>query len=130
LDVMDWLLRYADPTIDWSYAMLTLIVRFVGVFVVMGVMQVALQAAARAVRVIEKRQAQRAAAGVEAAPASPLDLAAMPEGELEIIGGAVAAIAVALEMEKSGSVLAVRPAAGPSSWAIAGRMQQLHRAPR
>ena len=52
---MDWLLQYADPSIDWGYASVTLIVRFIGVVVVMFVMQVALQVSSRIIGVIDAR---------------------------------------------------------------------------
>ena len=56
----DWLFSGVLPEVSeqWNYAMITLVVRFIGVFVVMFIMQLALQASAGAVRLAEKRQAR------------------------------------------------------------------------
>lgn len=122
---MDWLLRYADPSIDWNYAMVTLVVRFIGVFIVMAVVQVALQAASVVVRRIE------APDGREEAPALvSLELSAMAAHEAELDGPAVAAIALALSLEEQQQAAARRsssPAAAgkPSAWAMAGRLRGL-----
>ncbi len=118
---MDWLLRFADPTIEWDYALITLTVRFVGVFVVMFVMQVALQASARLVQRIERRRKALVAATL-AAP-TPFDEEAEPDG------ATAAAIGLALALEGRRPAPGVA-ASGSSSWAIAGRMQRLHRQPR
>ena len=116
---MDWLFRYADPSIDWHYALITLTVRFVGVFVVMFVMQIALQVSAFAVRRLERWQAGRdgSAAGAEPIPAA----VAVPSDVDEEM---VVAIGLALALE---SRLAPSRPAGTSAWAVAGRLAQLDR---
>lgn len=125
---MDWLFQYSDPTIDWPYAMVTLIVRFIGVFLVMAVMQVALQIAARAVGFIESRPARGAAKPHHEAVAS-LDLSAMAAAEVDQSGAVAAAIGLALALEEEAALSRAAPASraptGPSPWAMTGRMQQL-----
>lgn len=125
---MDWLLRYADPSIDWNYAMVTLVVRFIGVFIVMAVIQVALQAAARAVGFVETREARARAPKVTAEPVASLDISAIAEGEAALDAAAVAAIGLVLERESGArptAAVPARPPAGPSPWAMAGRLQHL-----
>jgi hypothetical protein len=114
---MDWLVRYADPTLDWSYALVTLVVRFAGVFVVMLVMQAALQVAAAAVARIERRRRR-------AAPPPPA--AARPRADAGLDDDVVAAIGLALALEGGGAPTAPSPRVSP--WVIAGRMESL--APR
>lgn len=58
---MDWLLQYTDPSIDWGYAMSTLVVRFLGVFVVLGIVQAAIQVASRVIGAFEGHAAQSSA---------------------------------------------------------------------
>lgn len=61
---MDWLLQYTDPSIDWGYAMSTLVVRFLGVFVVLGIVQAAIQVASRVIGAIEGQAAKSSANAV------------------------------------------------------------------
>ncbi len=50
-----------DPEFDWNYALYTLIIRFVGIFIVLGVIQVIMQISGRLfVRYEEKKKAQAA----------------------------------------------------------------------
>jgi hypothetical protein len=119
-----WLFQYADPDLDWGYALITLLVRFIGVFVVMLSMQVALQVAARAVKVIERRR-EAAAAG------PPAPLAVMKSGDLPepaLDEATVAAIGIALALESGRPPLTARRPTSP--WALAGRVQQMGRLPR
>ena len=119
---MDWLLHYADPSLDWNYAMTTLVVRFVGVFVVMLVMQVALQAAARGVRWVESREAAPAVAPRRTTPGPAT---APVAGQQGLDDATVAAIGLALALEAAPSPpMSVRPA---SAWAMTGRIEQMQR---
>jgi hypothetical protein len=144
---MDWLLTYADPTLDWNYALSTLLVRFIGVFVVMFIMQVSMQGAAVAVRWWEERSAPPSPApappAVTPAPGPRGDASGTP-GQGAIDDAELAAVALALSASDEATVAAIaaalaieaRPAptplaaTGTSSWAVAGRLQQLHRQPR
>jgi hypothetical protein len=121
---MDWLFRYADPELDWGYALITLIVRFIGVFVVMLAMQVALQVAARAVGVIERRRRVADGARASVLPVAPV----MPqEPTVDDDDATVAAIGLALALESGQGEGGAQ--GGPSAWGIAGRMAQMNRLP-
>jgi len=126
---MDWLFQYTQPGLDWSYAMITLVVRFIGVFIVMLVMQVALQIAARVIRRIEAPAA--VVSGAE--PDQPLEVSELGSDDLnpDLDGPIAAAIALALEIE-SRAAARFRPTAGSgaSAWALAGRSRQLNRGGR
>ena len=50
-----------DPEFDWAYALYTLIIRFVGIFVVLGILQVVMQISGRIFISIEKKKAENAA---------------------------------------------------------------------
>lgn len=129
---MDWLLTFADPTIDWNYAMVTLVVRFIGVFIVMLVMQVALQISSVAVRRIEARQAAAAEVAAAPQPAAPAVVKAGEPAEPTpslVDDATAAAIGLALALEAQASASSGTEA-GPSSWAVAGRLAQLNRLPR
>jgi hypothetical protein len=128
---MDWLFRFADPSIDWNYAMIGLLVRFIGVFFVMFVVQVALQISARAVRVIEARQMSRQAT-TQQAPVAPAAMPASAEelGALEPAVAAAIGVALALESHALRPRQAPGASGGPSAWAVAGRLAQLDRRPK
>jgi hypothetical protein len=122
---VDWLFSYADPSLDWDYAMITLIIRFIGVFVVMIVMQVAMQTAARVVGFIERDR------GATSATPKPSDVDALAELESAPVDDATAAaIGVALALESGTSV---SPQIGPqaaSPWRTAGRIGQMRHGTR
>jgi Na+-transporting methylmalonyl-CoA/oxaloacetate decarboxylase gamma subunit len=128
---MDWLFTYADPNIDWDYAVLTLIVRFIGVFVVMIVMQVALQLSSAVLRRYEARP--QPAPVVAAAIDSQQDRSAATTAAVPDLDDATAAaigLALALETRAAVHTTAASHGASSSAWAAAGRFQQLNRAPR
>lgn len=121
---MDWLFRYADPSIDWGYAMVTLLVRFIGVFIVMFVMQMALQAASFVVGRIERRGEEP-----DAVPATvTAGTTSTAPAEAGVGDATLAAIGLALALESRAG--ATGPPGGTSQWGIAGRVQQLNRVPR
>ena len=127
----DWLFTYTDPAIDWDYAMITLVVRFIGVFLVMGVMQVALQVSSRVVRRIESRAEAApavAAAMVAATAAEPASTHEVADG-LDALTAAAIGLALSLD-QRSGSGATIAPVASASAWAAAGRLHQLNRLPR
>ncbi|MBI9074987.1 MAG: hypothetical protein JEZ02_06210 [Desulfatibacillum sp.] len=52
-------LRRNDPDFDWNYALYTLIIRFVGIFIVLGFIQVIMQISGRFfTRLEQKKKAQ------------------------------------------------------------------------
>ncbi|MFN2376794.1 MAG: hypothetical protein ABR538_09670 [Candidatus Binatia bacterium] len=132
---MDWLFTYADPTIDWNYAMITLVVRFIGVFVVMAVVQIAMQTASKGIRIVETRAAQKAAGGAPAvaAPMMSLDISAIADGDAILDGRTVAAIGLALSMEAEQKTAAARrlsaashpSGARASAWGLSARLRGL-----
>ncbi len=119
---MDWLFAYARPDIDWNYALVTLTVRFAGVFVVMAVMQVALQAASFGVRMLERYHRRLAVTPEPVAGDILKDEAGIDEETAVAIG-----LALDLELRKAPGELPVPSRAG-SAWSMAGRMEQLGRA--
>jgi len=123
---VDWVvaqLHGLNPDVDWNYALITLAVRFIGVFVVMLVMQIALQVAARAVRLIEARREAKAVAATVGAEQA---VATVPE-PTGTDQAAIAAIAMAfaLEGERRAAVSIVAPSFSP--WSMAGRREQQDR---
>jgi Na+-transporting methylmalonyl-CoA/oxaloacetate decarboxylase gamma subunit len=46
--------------VDWTYAISTLIIRFVGIFVVLGILQVVMQVTGRIFTRLDARDAQKA----------------------------------------------------------------------
>jgi hypothetical protein len=64
-------------TIDWGYALSTLIIRFVGIFVVLGMLQIVMQISGRIfARLDAKKQAQTAKA-TPSKEATPEEIAAI-----------------------------------------------------
>jgi len=124
---MEWLLHYAKPDLDWDYAMATLVIRFIGVFVVMLVMQVALQLSTRVIKAVERRHAVATHPTEE--PLVSLDVSATAEHEAELDGAVLAAIAVAVELDGRPSRAAPVSGgtAGSSPWVMAGRLHMLGR---
>ncbi|MFN2425784.1 MAG: hypothetical protein ABR587_05005 [Candidatus Binatia bacterium] len=129
---MDWLFAYTDPSIDWNYAMVTLVVRFIGVFVVMALVQVALQAASHVIHRIEARPEAKAASRGPEPAVSSLTLSAVAGHEDEFDGAAIAAIGLALSEEAaersaaSRRTLAAPPSSGgTSAWGMSGRLRGL-----
>lgn len=129
---MDWLFAYTDPTIDWEYAMLTLVVRFIGVFVVMALVQVALQTASHVIRRIEARSARHAAAAKPTPAVVSLDVSSIAAHEAELDGPAVAAIGLALALEAGAGAAATggrspgaTVPARASAWGMSARLRGL-----
>ena len=112
--------------------MVTLVVRFIGVFVVMLAMQGALMIAAKVVQRIEEEEVP-VVAGVTSGEAVAVDTAPVVDGVAAVPSGVddatAAAIGLALAMEARRAPASASEA-GSSSWAVAGRLQQLTRLPR
>lgn len=49
-----------DPEFEWNYALYTLIIRFVGIFIVLGIIQVVIQVSGRVFMSIEKKKVDAA----------------------------------------------------------------------
>jgi hypothetical protein len=128
----DWLLSGVLPEVSeqWNYAMITLVVRFIGVFVVMFIMQVALQASASVVRLVEKRQAGTVQPNPNLAPvaSAPIEAEAHPATAAGLEDATIAAIGLALALE-SRQPSSIPPSAGPPAWSSPWRIRQLPRLP-
>jgi hypothetical protein len=125
---MDWLLRFADPSLDWSYALITLFMRFIGVFLVMLTMQAALLASARAVGYLERRDKRATPPAGTGAAERPASM----DGFVEEAGpddATAAAIGLALALEAPAAGLQSGEPTRSSAWTMAGRIAQLHRRP-
>lgn len=119
---MDWLIQYADPAIDWNYAMVTLVVRFIGVFIVMAVVQVALQASSHVIHFLDARKDK--ATRQAAVETVSLDLSSMADHEADMDGAVIAAIAAALNLEAAGTRRETPvPSGKASAWAMSGRLR-------
>jgi hypothetical protein len=122
---MDWLLQFALPDTDWDYWATALIMRFIGVFGVMAVMQLALMGASAAIQTIDRRRREPAPVlPPGAATAAPVAV------EAGIDDATGAAIALAMDLEARPATADLSRGGETSSWAIAGRMAQLQRLPR
>ncbi len=129
---MDWLFTYADPNIDWNYASITLVVRFIGVFFVMGAMQVALQISSRIVQRIEAPSTATAVPVVAPVPVvTSTAHAPAAAADDKVDDTTAAAIGMALALEARPAVSVSAEGAPGSPWASAGRIHQLQlRQPR
>lgn len=70
--------------IDWNYAIATLVIRFVGIFIVLGILQVIMQMTGRVFAHIDQKKALAGQAGGTAEQAS-----AMTEAEAAAVGTAL-----------------------------------------
>jgi len=126
----DWLFSGVLPEVaeQWDYAMITLVVRFIGVFVVMAIMQVALQASARGVKALEKRQANKGPSPSTPAASAPVlfEVDAPTTTEAGLDAATLAAIGLALALE-SRQPVAGATVGGPTVWSAGWRMRQLPR---
>lgn len=122
-----WLFSGVLPEVAerWDYAMITLVVRFVGVFVVMATMQVALQISARIVRALEKRRTGRDERNpvLDPVPATSVEVFGSAAEESSLDAATIAAVGVALALEAR-PPMAPSPAGGPSAWSSSSRMRQ------
>lgn len=104
----------------WGYAIGTLVIRFFGVFLVLGVLQVGMQVASRVFRLLEARTARAKTEAAAAVAPPPSEL----EGAPSVDAGIAAAIALALQLHLSAQE-ARQPlqlsTTGVSAWTLHGR---------
>ena len=119
--MLEWLLQNTDPSVDWNHALITLFIRFIGVFVVLAFIQVALQVGSRVVHWIERRKQ------ASDAPPKPVTVAqAAKSARASVDTAVVAAIGLALELEYDAMInVSSNGTSDVSTWAIAGRMNQV-----
>ncbi|MGD8861899.1 MAG: hypothetical protein PVI30_17950 [Myxococcales bacterium] len=108
--LLEWITQRAQPDLDWSYALLTLVFRFFAVFAVLGLIQAAMHLATRVIRRLDPPPPERR---------DPVDRKGAPDAET------LAAIALALELEHGERPVRVAERGGTSVWAQAGRARQM-----
>ena len=115
--------------LEWGYIMGTLLIRFVGVFVVLAILMIAMQILGRIVsRIVAKEEAVDAMERKK--DESLLDLAEHPTSgpnEEEMVAAIGAAIAVSMESEKRALASSGHAGVSADSWAMAGRMTLMNR---
>jgi Na+-transporting methylmalonyl-CoA/oxaloacetate decarboxylase gamma subunit len=113
--------------LDWGYIWSTLIIRYVGVFVVLFILMIGMILLGKIVSAVVASQEEKDAEGDENDPHS-IELAEEPErevGEEEIVAAIGAALALSMEPD---SPLLAPPAFGgiaAGSWSLAGRAAQM-----
>ncbi len=114
--------------LEWGYIMATLIIRFVGVFVVLAILLVAMQILGKIVsRIVADREAKTPERQEEDTP--PITLADAPEqevGEEELVAAMGAAIAFAMESEQRAVAPLTHAGITAGSWAMAGRSAMMN----
>ena len=113
--------------LDWGMIMSTLIIRFVGVFIVLAVVMIGMIVLGKVVSALVSRQEAREAEEQEPKP-SAVALAEKPEreaGEEEVVAAIGAALALAIELEQKAIVIPAHGGIIAGSWAMAGRVAQI-----
>jgi sodium pump decarboxylase gamma subunit len=115
--------------LPWGYIMGTLFIRFIGVFVVLAILMVAMQLLGRIVsRIVDKEKAGDAKE--KHRKESVLDLAEHAEGDPDLeeaVAAIGAAIAAAMESETRAVTPPGQTGVAADSWAMAGRMALMNR---
>lgn len=115
--------------LPWGFIMSTLVIRFVGVFIVLAILMVGMQALGAVVSRMVARQESGHSRTIEP-DAQTVTLAEPPEssaGEEEAAAAIGAALALAMESERA-AVLSERFAGVTAgSWVMAGRVAQMSR---
>lgn len=114
--MLEWLMQRAQPDLDWNYAMITLVVRFIAVFVVLWVIQGAMQLSAYFLGDDEQAEA----GGSPTTTSSASDEVVADSGKPDDL--TLAAIAIALELESQPEATRVPDDRKTSTWAVAGRV--------
>jgi Na+-transporting methylmalonyl-CoA/oxaloacetate decarboxylase gamma subunit len=110
--------------LDWGYVMSTLIIRFVGVFVVLAILMVGMIALGKIVSwLVAKQEAKKARHREKEAQAARL--AEAPERDVdeeEVVAAIGAALALIMESEQSAMASSAQVSTTAGSWAMAGRV--------
>lgn len=120
---LEWVTSGARPDLNWTYALITLMFRFVAVFVVLWLIQAGLQLSAYLIRRSERSHDERAPHGSGGAAGAAQDARAPDDVTLD--AATVAAIGLALELEGQTEAVRIASERAPSPWAMAGRARQL-----
>ena len=126
-----------ETAFSWSYALSTLFIRFFGIFLVLGILQIALQVSGRVFRVMDERRALQEAPkpspGVKEVPVPPAaEESATREDKEDGEQQVAAAIGVALHLyaaqreQASRGTAAANVESFATGWRVAGRLSQLY----
>jgi Na+-transporting methylmalonyl-CoA/oxaloacetate decarboxylase gamma subunit len=115
--------------LPWAYIMFTLIIRFVGVFIVLAVLMGGMYLLGFVVSRLIARQEEKKAEKHEQDEES-IPLAEEPERDVdeeEIVAAIGAAIAMSAEPQHAAATSPAKGAAMAGAWAMAGRTTQMNR---
>ena len=117
-NLLETITQYAQPDIDWEYALITLVYRFFAVFAVLWLIQAGMQVSAYFIKKSEASatKGDATASSTAAATETPTSDAGTPD-DLTL-----AAIGVARELESHPEAFRVADDRRASTWAVAGRV--------
>lgn len=131
---IEWVTQGAQPDLDWTYALVTLVFRFFAVFVVLWLIQAAMQVAAYLIRRSEGGGGTATAGDSTNGPGTRSASARREASGPEEIDGVdpliAAAIGLALELEAQPEAARIPAERGTSAWSAAGRVRALRNPPR
>ncbi len=115
--------------LPWGFIMSTLLIRFVGVFIVLAILLIAMQLLGAIVSRIVARQEARGAQKhkVETPAAGLAEIHEREAGEEEMVAVIGAAIAIAMESEQKSEAPHAHTGITAGSWAMAGRVAMMNR---
>lgn len=114
--------------LPWGRIMGTLMIRFIGVFMVLIILMISMMILGKVVsKLIEMQEARKAEDDEKEAPA--IALAEEPEleaGEEEVVAAIGAAIAMAMDLEQKFAAPSAFAGLSAGSWALTGRAAQMN----
>lgn len=115
--------------LPWGFIMSTLFIRFVGVFIVLAILLVAMRLLGAIVsRIVSRQEARGAQKHGEETPATGLaEVSEREAGEEELVAAIGAAIAVAMESEQKSAAPHAHTGITAGSWTMAGRVALMNR---
>lgn len=118
--MLEWLTQWAQPDLNWNYALITLVFRFFAVFVVLFMIQFGMYASSK---LINRRSDDEDDTGgaEDVTTREPTGHTAGPDDLT------VAAIGIALELESHPEASRVADDRSTSTWAVAGRVTSQRR---
>ncbi len=114
--------------LNWGYIMSTLVIRFVGVFIVLAILMIGMQILGAVVSRLVAGSEERAARKREQeAPAVAMEEAAETEtADEEMVAAIGAAIAVAMESETKAASILADTGVTADPWAVTGRVAMMN----
>lgn len=124
---MDTLIQNAIE-LPWGYIMFTLLIRFIGVFIVLAILMAAMYLLGFVVsRIVGRQEAKKALRHQHESRA--ISFAKEPEREAdeeEVIAAIGAALAIAIETQQRSAAPQLQPDVTAGAWAMAGRASQMN----